>query len=90
MILASSDRAAALAMAERLRARVEAIGMPDEDAEGGVVTISSGLALVSPAIGSAASTLVRDADAALYEAKRAGRNRVVVHQPRSDAHSPEA
>lgn len=81
VILASSNRAAALALAERLRAGVEAIGLPHEGAEPGVVTLSVGLALTSPAIGSSPAILLRDADAALYEAKRAGRNRVIVHEP---------
>ena len=86
VILASSNRSAALALAERLRLGVEAIGLPHEGAERGVVTLSAGLALASPEIGSSPAILLRDADAALYEAKRAGRNRVVVHEPRRQEH----
>ena len=78
VILANSKRDAAVALAERLRAGVETLGIPHEDAERGVVTLSAGLTLVSPAIGSSPADLLKAADEALYEAKRAGRNRVVV------------
>lgn len=78
VILVSSNRTQALALGERLRARVEAVGMPHEGTELGVVTLSAGLVLASPEIGSSPASLLKDADAALYEAKRAGRNRVIV------------
>jgi predicted signal transduction protein with EAL and GGDEF domain len=42
------------------------------------VTISGGVA-TSPADGDDVDTLLRNADAALYKAKRAGRNRVFSH-----------
>jgi diguanylate cyclase (GGDEF)-like protein len=78
VILVSSNRNQALAIAERLRAGVEAAGMPHEGTESGVVTVSAGLAFASPVIGSSPANLVKDADALLYEAKRAGRNRVSI------------
>ncbi len=61
-------------IAERIRARVAAIGA-DAPAEGRVrFTVSIGLA---EANGGDADDLVRRADKALYEAKAGGRNRVV-------------
>ena len=41
------------------------------------VTISIGVAALSDKTDEAGTSLVADADAALYEAKRGGRNRVV-------------
>ena len=65
---------AALA-AERLREAVEDLAAPHP--AGGVVTISVGVA--GPAeLGKPADELVRRADAALYAAKAAGRNRVEI------------
>jgi diguanylate cyclase (GGDEF)-like protein len=59
----------ALQLAEVLRARIESLG---------TVTASIGVAtMVPPRDGSGGEELVRVADAALYEAKRLGRNRVV-------------
>lgn len=61
--------------AERLRAAVEHLALPHPD--GGIVTVSVGVA--GPAEGSEdADDLVARADAALYAAKAAGRNRVEV------------
>jgi len=80
VVLARADRAAALAAAEKLRAAVEAaaIGHPASDL--GRVTISVGVA-VYPDDGKDLASLVDAADAALYAAKRAGRNRVAAHAP---------
>jgi len=57
--------------AERIRERVRA-----EQFEGGLVTISIGVAEY-PSQGDTAESVIGQADAALYEAKRAGRDRVV-------------
>jgi diguanylate cyclase (GGDEF)-like protein len=63
---------------ERMRAAVEDLRVPHPD--GGTVTISVGVA--GPAeSGEDADELVRRADAALYAAKVAGRNRVEIARP---------
>jgi diguanylate cyclase (GGDEF)-like protein len=80
VILVSSSRSQAVALAERLRAGIEAAGMQHEGKPLQGVTVSAGLAFASPAVGSAPASLVKAADALLYEAKRAGRNRVMVEQ----------
>lgn len=79
VILPSTDLAGALDVAERVRAGIEAMAIPHEGNESGVVTASIGAAVIAPAPGSpiATSLLIAAVDRALYEAKRTGRNRVV-------------
>lgn len=90
ILLLETEPAAALATVERLRAAVAATPMepadPDEEpAEGSVqsdpftLTVSAGVAGLKPGEGPAA--LLERADAALYRAKREGRNRVVTSEP---------
>ena len=66
----------ALAIAERLRKSVAALRLPHQDNGGGIVTLSIGVASALPEPGQAAASLVEAADAAVYRAKEAGRNRV--------------
>jgi diguanylate cyclase (GGDEF)-like protein len=65
-------------LGERLRARVEAENF-DYQGTRLPVTISVGVAALPEANVATASELVRDADSALYEAKRSGRNRVCLN-----------
>lgn len=62
-------------VAERMRACVEALRLPGPD-ENAVVTVSVGVAAVEVAVADAPFALIDAADAALYEAKNGGRNRV--------------
>lgn len=65
------------AIAERLRAAVQANALAHCHAPTGVVTISAGVAATVPAADAACDDLFAQADRALYAAKRAGRNRTV-------------
>lgn len=73
---------------ERARADVAAMAIAHRASNAGpVVTVSVGGAVVSPArapSGSGAADLLAQADAAMYQAKRAGRNRITVAD-RADA-----
>ena len=73
LILPQAYSEGAQIVAERLRARIEEIHIPGF----GNLSASIGIATF-PAHGSSRSDLVIAADAALYSAKRAGRNRVCV------------
>jgi diguanylate cyclase (GGDEF)-like protein len=67
----------ALSRAERIRAAIEALGIPHRGIDDGCVTVSLGVALTFPPV-VALERLLQDADAALYEAKRLGRNTVAL------------
>ncbi len=77
LVMPDTSAETAAAVAERLRMTIEQ--EPFRLSDGGVplqVTASIGIASLLPQ-GDAAETLLKRADNALYEAKRAGRNRVV-------------
>ncbi|HET7651290.1 MAG TPA: diguanylate cyclase, partial [Gammaproteobacteria bacterium] len=76
VFLPETSMAKAMEVAERLRAGVEEISL---DGPGGTikVTVSIGVATATSQTDSIAA-LINDADRALYEAKRGGRNRVVL------------
>ncbi|MGH2356702.1 MAG: diguanylate cyclase domain-containing protein [Candidatus Limnocylindria bacterium] len=75
LLLPQVDLTGAIAVAERVRVQIEEAvdGAPP-------FTISGGVALCDPADGRDPSPLLRRADAALYLAKRAGRNRIAADE----------
>ncbi|MDN4056293.1 sensor domain-containing diguanylate cyclase [Massilia sp. YIM B02763] len=76
VLLPSTDMAGATAVAEAIRAGVEEQALAHAQAPGGIVTISVGVCVLVPSDADDAAELVNRADAALYRAKQAGRNRV--------------
>jgi diguanylate cyclase (GGDEF)-like protein len=71
-----ADAAAGLVLGERIRALAEGMALP-----GGLrVTVSLGVSCAGPAEVWTAAALLERADRALYEAKRMGRNRVVLER----------
>ena len=72
-----SDASGVAVLASRLVETVAAAGIPHPgNAPYDVVTISAGFALIEPGGSETADQALRTADAALFEAKAAGRNRV--------------
>ncbi len=74
-----ADADAALAIAETIRAQVQRLAVPHGMSALQCVTVSAGVATVKPSEATSAQDLVDAADAALYAAKRRGRNNVVSH-----------
>jgi len=76
VVLPNTSEDEALRVAEAIRLTIRALGIPNTASSRGYITISVGVATKNPsAIDDAA--LVGEADTALYEAKRLGRNRSV-------------
>ncbi|MFM0642695.1 diguanylate cyclase [Paraburkholderia bryophila] len=77
VVLPNTSLDGALKVAEKIRKRVESAGLANKDTPGGHVTISVGCAACQPPEGGSAAALLAAADAQLYAAKAAGRNRVM-------------
>lgn len=77
-ILPGTDATGAYAVAERMRQSARELGIPHEKGIGGRISCSFGVASTRPAVDKAPHQLVRAADAGLYSAKSAGRNRVAL------------
>jgi len=67
-----------LEVAERLRENLAAAQIPHPRGIDGLVTVSIGAVTADSSTEPSAGVLVSAADARLYKAKRAGRNRAVV------------
>ena len=79
ILLPETDADHALQIAMRLRERIEELALPHPSSPLGRVTASIGVtSVVPPRDGSGSGDFVRVADAALYDAKRQGRNRVAM------------
>jgi diguanylate cyclase (GGDEF)-like protein len=79
LLLPNSNPAYAAQMAEQVRASVEGLTIPHVIGSGNTVTVSVGVATIEPGDAQPQDDLIEAADAALYAAKRQGRNAVVEH-----------
>jgi diguanylate cyclase (GGDEF)-like protein len=77
LVLPNTDRAGALQLLEDIRTVVQAMVLQDDQHRTFGITVSAGLAMANPGGGLGATQLYRQADQALYQAKNAGRNRVM-------------
>jgi diguanylate cyclase (GGDEF)-like protein len=77
-ILPGTDITGAMAVAERMRRSAHDLGIPHEKGVSGRVSCSFGIASLLPNNGLPPQHLLKAADAGLYAAKRAGRNRVAL------------
>ncbi len=81
MILPQTDLNGAEVQAERMRSAIEELRIARLDGDGALrVTASFGVASL-PTCASDKDGLIAEADAALYRAKRAGKNRVERGEP---------
>jgi diguanylate cyclase (GGDEF)-like protein len=83
VLLPDTDAYGAAILAERIRSSVEQRNVTHPAGGRGCVTVSIGVATIGGKETTDPATLVRAADAALYQAKRDGRNRVRVAEPQA-------
>ena len=76
VLLPDTNQSKALAAAEGLRTAIERLSVTDSESRSYRVTISVGVSTTVPGLDQRPEQLIATADAALYEAKDAGRNRV--------------
>jgi diguanylate cyclase (GGDEF)-like protein len=79
LLLPNVDGKRALEIGEMVRSEVEMLALPHSMSDFRYVTISAGIASVTPGEDVPSESLVEAADAALYAAKHRGRNTVVTH-----------
>ncbi|MBV8489952.1 MAG: diguanylate cyclase, partial [Candidatus Eremiobacteraeota bacterium] len=89
VILPGTERDGAIALGEAICAAVGALSIPHEASSLGHVSISLGIAAARPDESGDVQQLLRAADALLYAAKAAGRNRLAAEEYRSASPSVE-
>ena len=87
-ILPDAAPTAAMGIAERMRKAIAELQIPHAANDGGFVTASFGVACMQAASDDP-RPLLRRADRALYAAKSAGRNRVVLDAPQQSEEHPQ-
>jgi diguanylate cyclase (GGDEF)-like protein len=91
LVLPNTNQDATAKVAERLRRGVAETVYQIDDAHSLRSTVSAGYAVMQPGAPTTAEQLLASADAALYRAKRAGRNRVAAGgDSGSDGNAPSA
>jgi diguanylate cyclase (GGDEF)-like protein len=79
LVLPRTDAAGARWLVEAIRREIEALEVPGEQGQAVKITVSAGVAVAGPQARLSGDRLYGQADQSLYEAKRAGRNRVEVY-----------
>lgn len=82
VILPATPPRGASMVANRIASGVELLASPHPSSPSGIVTVSIGVGTSNAAISRHPEVLIAAADAALYRAKREGRNRIAVQQQR--------
>ncbi len=78
LIVSSVNSTGVIALARAICAALQADARPHASSPFGVVTVSIGVAMLTPGKDNGVERLIRKADEALYQAKANGRNQVVV------------
>lgn len=86
VVLPEQSLESAAIATERVRRAVESLAIPHAAQEPpGVVTVSAGVATLSPGDRKSVERLLKEADTALYRAKRSGRNCILTYEDAREA-----